>query len=73
MIVNNCHADVYKWIESNINSCKNYQQTLAVDKLIDQFEIMYNGKLPAHVISDLARILRRQISDKWLSFGILSN
>lgn len=71
MIVNNCHADVYKWIESMIKSCKSYDQTLVVDKVIDQFELIYKRKLPHYIVSDLVKILRKQISDKWTSMGLV--
>lgn len=73
MIVNNCHADVYKWIESTIDSCTSYKQTLVADKLIDQFEIMYGNKLPIYIVNDLAKILRRKVADKWVSYGIVAN
>ncbi len=71
MISNNCHADVYKWIESMINSSKTYDQTLVVDKVIDQFETTYKRKLPHYIVSDLVKILRKQISNKWISMGIV--
>ena len=73
MIVNNCHADVYKWIESMIKSSKSYEQTLVVDKIIDQFELTYKKKLPIHIVSDLSKILRKQMSTKWIEMGIVAN
>lgn len=71
MITNNCYVDVYKWIESMINSSKTYDQTLVVDKIIDQFEFLYKRKLPHYIVSDLVRILRKQMTTKWIAMGIV--